>query len=301
MKSSTANNHLFLNIIITALAPIIWGTTYIVTTELLPADKPLLASVMRVLPVGLLLTLWSRKLPIYRQGLDFDKNIFIKIIILSFLNITCFQALLFVSAYRLAGGISAVIGSVQPLIIMGLIAIVHKEPPKLTTFVAIILSMVGMFLLLVHGTVELDVIGVLSALFGAVSMAVGMFLAKRWKPNVDNITFTGWQLLFGGVMLLPLLLLFEDLPTSLSQTNLLGYAYLAIFSSLIAYTLWFRGIDKINTVAVSILGALSPITATVIGWVYLNQSLTLVQLIGFVIVIFSVVGVQVSHAQSVEN
>ncbi|HQU87532.1 MAG TPA: hypothetical protein PLC58_03010, partial [Denitromonas sp.] len=41
--------------LLTALAPIIWGTTYIVTTELLPPDRPLTAALLRVLPAGLLL------------------------------------------------------------------------------------------------------------------------------------------------------------------------------------------------------------------------------------------------------
>nr|WP_202918005.1 hypothetical protein [Streptomyces taklimakanensis] len=42
-------------LLVTALAPAIWGTTYLVTTELLPPDRPLLAAVLRALPAGLLL------------------------------------------------------------------------------------------------------------------------------------------------------------------------------------------------------------------------------------------------------
>ena len=47
----------------TAIAPIAWGTTYIVTTELLPADRPLLAGLARALPAGLALALLTRSLP----------------------------------------------------------------------------------------------------------------------------------------------------------------------------------------------------------------------------------------------
>ena len=50
-------------ILLTALAPMIWGSTYIVTTELLPADMPFTAACIRVLPAGLLLVLYSRNLP----------------------------------------------------------------------------------------------------------------------------------------------------------------------------------------------------------------------------------------------
>ncbi|MGO4430748.1 EamA family transporter, partial [Streptomyces sp. MCAF7] len=50
-------------VLLTALAPAVWGTTYLVTTELLPPDRPLLAAVVRALPAGLLLVLVTRRLP----------------------------------------------------------------------------------------------------------------------------------------------------------------------------------------------------------------------------------------------
>ena len=52
-----------LDVLLTMLAPIFWGTTYIVTTQFLPPDKPLFAALMRVLPAGLLLLLFTRRLP----------------------------------------------------------------------------------------------------------------------------------------------------------------------------------------------------------------------------------------------
>ena len=48
---------------LTALAPIVWGSTYLVTTEMLPAGMPLTLAMLRALPAGLLLLLFLRKLP----------------------------------------------------------------------------------------------------------------------------------------------------------------------------------------------------------------------------------------------
>jgi probable blue pigment (indigoidine) exporter len=52
----------WIDVLITALAPAIWGSTYIVTTELLPPDRPFTAAVLRTLPAGLLLVVYSRRL-----------------------------------------------------------------------------------------------------------------------------------------------------------------------------------------------------------------------------------------------
>ena len=48
----------------TALAPIIWGSSYIVTTQYLPQDYPLTLAMLRALPVGLLLLVFCRQLPV---------------------------------------------------------------------------------------------------------------------------------------------------------------------------------------------------------------------------------------------
>ena len=65
----TRNTDLFL----TALAPAIWGSTYLVTTELLPAGYPLTVAMLRALPAGLLLLLVVRQLP---KGLWWVKLLF---------------------------------------------------------------------------------------------------------------------------------------------------------------------------------------------------------------------------------
>lgn len=89
-----------------ALAPAAWGTTYLVTTELLPEGRPLLLAALRALPAGLLLLLIGRKLP---KGRWWGRAA-----VLGMLNIGLFFPLTFVGAYRLPGGVAATIGAIQP-------------------------------------------------------------------------------------------------------------------------------------------------------------------------------------------
>ena len=96
------------DILLTATAPAIWGSTYIVTTELLPPGYPLTVAMLRALPAGLLLLLIVRQLP---QGIWWPRTF-----LLGALNFSFFWAMLFVSAYRLPGGVAATVGAIQPLI-----------------------------------------------------------------------------------------------------------------------------------------------------------------------------------------
>ena len=55
--------HRSADLLLTASAPIVWGSTYIVTTEFLPGFEPMTVAVLRALPAGLLLLLIARQLP----------------------------------------------------------------------------------------------------------------------------------------------------------------------------------------------------------------------------------------------
>jgi probable blue pigment (indigoidine) exporter len=135
----------------------------------------------------------------------------------------------------------------------------------------------------------LDPVGVAAALTGTLSMALGVVLTKRWGRPTRLLTATGWQLTAGGLFLLPLVLAVEGPPPDLTSSNLIGFGWLAIAGTGFAYTLWFRGIDRLPVSAISFLGLLSPVVATVIGWVALGEQLSAVQLAGAALVGVAVV------------
>jgi probable blue pigment (indigoidine) exporter len=258
----------------TALAPLAWGSTYVVTTEFLPPDRPLLAGLLRALPAGLLLLAATRTLP---RGAWW-----IRAAVLGALNIGAFFPLLFLAAYRLPGGVAAVVGAVGPLIVAGLSAVVLHQRPGARTVVGALVGVVGVGLVVLRPGAGLDPVGVLAGLAGAAAMAAGTVLTKRWgRPEgVGPLAFTGWQLTAGGLLIAPVALLAEGLPPALDGRNLLGYAYLALANTALAYVLWFRGIGRLPAASVSLLTFLSTVSAAVIGWVALGQALGGWQLLG---------------------
>ena len=257
------------DVLLTALAPMIWGTTYVVATELLPPNHPLLVAALRSLPIGILLTAWLRQLP---SGIWWWR-----ILLLGGLNIGIFQALLFVAAYRLPGGVAATAGAIQPLLVGLFSWIILNEKPSKLSIVAAIAGFVGVGLLVLGPTARLDRVGIVAAIAGAATMGLGTVLVKRWKRPVSLLVFTAWQLTVGGIVLLPIALVIEGPITHLSTTNLLGFVYLGLVGTGVAYALWFRGIEKLKASAVSYLGLMSPVVATLIGFVLLHQTFTPIQ------------------------
>jgi probable blue pigment (indigoidine) exporter len=276
-------------LLITAITPTLWGTTYLVTTELLPPDRPFLAALIRTLPAGLLLVAITRVLP---RGSWWWRSL-----VLGTLNIGAFNALLFVGAYRLPGGVAATVGAIQPLIVALLSTGLLRERLSLRTVLAAIAGVFGVGLLVLRADARLDTWGVIAALGGAVVMAFGVVLSKRWTSPGPLLATTGWQLVAGGLVLLPVAYLTEGAPPAMTAQNILGYAYLTILGSAVAYALWFRGIRGLSPTDATFLLLLSPVTATILGWLVLDQRLTTAQVIGGLIVLAALVSAQIRRTR----
>ncbi len=265
---------------LTALAPAIWGSTYYVTTEYLPQGYPITVAMLRALPAGLLLLLLVRQLP--------SGAWWAKVFVLGALNFSIFWSLLFVAAYRLPGGVAATVGAVQPLVVIFLASTVLKSPVYALSVVAAVAGLGGVALLVISPEAALDPAGVAAGLGGAVSMAAGTVLSRKWQPPVSLLTFTAWQLAAGGLLLAPFALMVEPPLPALNQGNVAGFVYLGLIGAAFTYFLWLRGISKIEPSVVSTLGFLSPVTALLLGWWALGQRLDPVQIIGVLTVLVSV-------------
>jgi probable blue pigment (indigoidine) exporter len=214
--------------------------------------------------------------------------------VLGVLNIGAFFALLYVSAYRLPGGVAATLNAMQPLLVTGLAAALLGERPTRWRVGWGLAGVTGVALMVLRGAASLDPVGVTAGVGAAASMAAGTVLTKRWgqPERVGMLSFTGWQLTTGGLLLLPLTALLEGAPPALDAAAIGGYLWLGVVATLLAYLLWFQGISRLPALAVSFLGLLSPMVATALGWLILAQPLTPGQAAGFVLVMIAILAAQ---------
>ena len=268
----------------TACAPLIWGSTYLVTTEFLPPDRPLTAALLRVLPAGLLLLMYARVLP--------RRSEWSTVILLGILNIGFFQAMLFVAAYRLPGGLAAVLSSTQTLMVLLLTWLIGKTMPPKAAWLWAAAGVAGIALMVLSPQARYDAWGIAAALSGAASMSLGVYLSKHRKTSLPVLAFAGWQLLVGGLCLLPAALLAEPPLPALTLANIGGYLYLCLFGAVLAYVLFFSGLARLPPAVVSSLGLLSPVCAFALGWLFLGQGMDGKSLLGFALALLSVDGVQ---------
>ncbi|KZD02447.1 MAG: EamA family transporter [Thalassospira sp.] len=265
---------------LTALAPIIWGSSYIVTTEMLPDGYPLTVALLRALPAGLILLLVVRRLP----PAGWRGRVFI----LGALNFAVFWSMLFVAAYRLPGGVAATLGAIQPLLVLFLARFALGSGITMLGIIAAISGLIGVAMLVLGPTSSLDPIGIAAALFGAASMAAGTVMTRKWQPPVSPLTFTAWQLTAGGILMIPVALILEPGFPVPTVTNLAGLVWLGLIGAALTYYLWFRGIARLGPTTVTSFGFLSPTSAVLLGWIILGEALSPLQMIGVIVVLASI-------------
>ncbi|MFT3889874.1 MAG: EamA family transporter [Arachnia sp.] len=273
----------------TAMVPAVWGATYIVTTHLLPEGHPIFAAMMRSLPAGLIALVVARQLP---RGIWWWRSL-----VLGTLNMAAFFPLLFLAAQHLPGGVAATLGAVQPILVAFLAVAILRERLSLWRLGWGIVGVAGVALVVLGPDASLDPVGVVAGLGGALSMATGVVLTKKWgRPSgVSAVGLAGWQLTAGGVVLLLPALLIDGVPEDLDGAAALGYAWLGIVGGLLAYTLWFAAIRRLPVTATALLGLLSPLVAALLGAAIAGENLNPSQIVGFALALAATVAGQLGR------
>ncbi|RFC70574.1 EamA family transporter [Streptomyces sp. AcE210] len=279
---------------VTAIAPVAWGTNYFVTHEYLPAANPLYGAVIRALPAGLLLLAVRRELP---RGSWWWKSL-----VLGALNMGAFFALVYVAAQLLPTSTASTIMATSPVVMMAIAWALLSEQPRLPHLVGAAVGIAGVCLMLLTGATSVDPLGVLASVAAMGMSSLGYILAKRWSQEVDVLASTSWQLIAGGVLLLPFAAAVEGAPPALDVPALLSFGYVAVVATALAFAAWFAGLRHLPAATVGLVGLLNPVTGVLLGTLIAGESLTTRQMCGLLLVLAGIlIGRRVPRAARIRG
>lgn len=263
--------------LVTAIAPIAWGSSYVVTRQLLPADSPLWGGLLRALPAGLILLLISRRLP---TGSWWWRSL-----LLGALNVGGFFVLIYIAGQRLPSSLAATLMSTSALVMMLLAWAMLRQRPRVIAVVGALVGLVGVAVMLGLGGGPVDVWGVAVSLGAMVASSFGYILTARWGSDVPALTMSSWQLVGGSLLLIPVALLVEGAPPVLTPSSALGFAYLTVIATAVAYVAWFTGLRRLPAGVVGVVGLLNPVTGVALGVAIAGEAFGLTQGIGLALVL----------------
>jgi drug/metabolite transporter (DMT)-like permease len=251
---------------------VIWGSTYLgieLAGETIP---PLFAAGVRFLAAAALMlgfTAWRHGGVVLRVG---RRELAACTLIGALLPGA--NAILFVAERHVPTGVAALIIGSVPLWIVLLRTLSGDRPP--TAALAGVLVGFGGLVLLVRPTGGgAPLWALLLVVCSAVMWATGSFLSGRLPLPANSFAATSYQMLTGGLILLPIALATTDPhPSEFSGRSIFGFVYLVVLGSVVGYTAYVWLLDNAPLGRVATYAYVNPVVAIALGAIVLDESIT---------------------------
>jgi drug/metabolite transporter (DMT)-like permease len=224
------------------------------------------------------------------------------------------QWLYFVAIDRLPVGVALLLEFTGPLLIALYIRIVRRQAVARQVWLALGIALAGLALVAeVWRDTGLDAVGVAAGLAAAACLATFYLLGQHTVERRDPLNLAFWMFTFAAVFWLVLQPWWDfDAGVLTERTSLLGaldgvdlpvwtaLAWVVVLGTLAPYALEVAALRHVPATTTGIIGMCEPVVAAAIAWLWLDQVLSPVQLLGGALVLVGVTLVQLTGPASTD-
>ncbi len=194
--------------------------------------------------------------------------------------------------YTTAGN-AGFITSLYVVLIPILLFFFWGEKPHWVYIIAVALAMAGAFFLSTGGAFQVQ-FGDLLELIGALFWAIHVILLGKFASKFESLTFSVGQLIVCGVLNLGVGVVAEP-AIQWSASLLLAIGYTAFFSLGLCYTLQIWAQRHTPPADAALILSLEAVFAVLVGWLILNETLAMIQLVGCALIFIAVLLSQIKE------
>ncbi|WP_336135955.1 DMT family transporter [Natronomonas amylolytica] len=199
------------------------------------------------------------------------------------------NGLLFIGQQTVPSGIAAILQALVPIATaLWALALLGERLSTLGA-VGVGLGFLGIGLIVQPDPTNLlagDTLGRLIIVGQAISVALGGVLVQRAGPSMDRVALTGWSMFVGGLVLHAVSFGASERlsAATLAPTALGAIVYLGVFSTALAFVIYYTILEEQGAFETSLVAYLVPIVATVAGVFLLGETIGLLSVAGFLVV-----------------
>jgi len=277
-----------------AIVYVIWGSTYLAILFAIETLPPFLMAGVRFVLAGSLLYAWSRFIggaarpgPAQWRATG----------VVGTLLLLGGNGLVVWSELRIPSGVAALLVGTVPCFMVLLDWLRPGGPrPSGRVVLGLILGLTGLAWLVgpdsLLGGGRADVFGAVAVVFASFSWAAGSIYSRHAPMPGSPFLSTGMQMLCGGAALLVVSVALGEPwhfdPTGLSLRSFLGFLYLIVFGSIVAFSAYIWLLRVSTPARVSTYAYVNPVVAVLLGWAFANEALTLRMLIAAAVIVSGV-------------
>lgn len=256
---------------------VIWGSTYLLNKIAVTELPPFMLASIRFITAGILIFVLSKILGI---SLSITRKQIKNTVIAGFLFLTFGNGVVVWGLRYVDSGFAALEVSAQPLVVLLLMRIIDGKKIKMMSIVGIVLGIIGMYLLVSQKEIinqENSILGMSMIFVALMSWAYGsIFVSKADLPS-NYFVNTGFQMFFGGILMLLVSFLLGEkwsYPVEWSQPTQISMILLIMFGSIVAFTSFNYLLKVVSPEKVATSTYVNPIIALILGWYFLNETIT---------------------------
>lgn len=178
------------------------------------------------------------------------------------------------------------------VVLVPLFGLFFKRKVNLSTWIAVVLSVVALYLLCIKGEFSLAP-GDLLILVCAVCFAVHILVIDHFTAFCDGVKLSCIQFLFAGIISAICMFIFETVDFAAIWSCIIPLLYVGIFSCGVGYTLQILAQKDSNPTVVTILLSLESVFAVIAGAIILKQQMSVREYIGCAVMFAAVILAQI--------
>jgi len=280
-----------LDFLLITMLCLIWGSTWLGIKIGLEDSPPFLSSAARFLISSSFLYLLIKV-----KRLVIPKNNWSKILIPGFLLFGLSYGLDYWGIQYITSGLAAVLFATLPFFV-AIFAHFMLNDEKLSfiklSFLSLgFLGIVIIFRDQIHFSHSLkSILGMLALIGAAISAGLSNVFTKRDLHHIDSRVIACFQMMVGTVFLLLIGFSFEELSSfKITYKSMGALIYLAFFGSILAFVTYLWLLKRIEATKLSLIAFVTPVLALVLGAIVKNERISLQLILGSILVILGIVG-----------
>lgn len=267
---------LIISLIIVGL---VWGTTYLGIRVAVETIPPWFVTSIRqgIAAIIVFVILLSKKQLAWIGWEKFKIQFLLSVLMLVFAN-----GFTTIAEKSVPSGLTSIMSAMSPVIIFIGSLVIGLQKPNWKGFFGVLLGFTGVVFIFRNGlSAILDPsykTGMLFLSIAIVSWSIGVLISKKHSHEDNNITLNlFYQFISASIIQFGLAFVFSS-NTNFSEwsfRSILALIYLAIFGSVIAFFAYYYALKRVSAVRVSVLNYVNTIIAIFLGWLLLDEVITL--------------------------
>lgn len=209
------------------------------------------------------------------------------------LSCTFFTAtilILYTSYNYVSAGVATSLHYLFPVLVMLLAFFIYREKLQFYKWIAVLVSLVGIYLVADSGGSNFSPLGVGLAVLSAVFFAIYVVIINHPQvKKIDSLVLAFYLCVFAFFTTLVLLVVQGNWFPAISLKGLGYTALVSFFCTALAIIFFIKGTQCIGSANASILSTMEPVVSLIAGSIILNEQLTWYTLLGCVLIVSAII------------